>query len=217
MTTTIRHLGHACVRLDRDGQVLVIDPGSFSDPDALDGATGVLVTHEHPDHVDPGPLVAALSASPDLQVWGPERVVETLTTAGADAGRVHALSVGDRVEVAGFAVEVLGGWHAVVHPDVPRIHNLAYLVDGTLLHPGDSFTPPPEGTSVEVLFLPAAGPWMKIAEAVDYVRQVAPTVAVPIHTGICNEHGLGLIDRVLGGLAGGAYRRLAPGETLDVG
>src|SRR6266487_498206 len=28
-------LGHACVRLDKDGAVLVIDPGAFSDPDAL--------------------------------------------------------------------------------------------------------------------------------------------------------------------------------------
>ncbi len=217
MTTTIRHLGHACVRLDRDGQVLVIDPGTFSDPDALDGATAVLVTHEHADHVDPEPLVAALAASPDLQVWGPDPVVALLTGAGADPGRLHALSVGDRVGVVDFAVEVLGGWHALIHPDIPRIHNLAYLVDGTLLHPGDSFTPPPAGTSVEVLFLPAAGPWMKISEAVDYVRQVAPAVAVPIHTGISNENGLGLIDRVLGGLAGGAYRRLAPGETLDIG
>lgn len=214
--TTIRSLGHACVRLDRDGQVLVIDPGTFSDPDALDDATAVLVTHEHPDHLDPGPLVAALAASPELHVWGPGPVVELLTAAGADPARLRTLVVGDRAEVAGFTVEALGGWHAVVHPDVPRLHNLAYLVDGALLHPGDSFTPPPPGAAVEVLFLPAAAPWLKLSEAVDYLRLVAPTVAVPVHTGILNDHGLGLVDRVLGGLAGGTYRRLAPGETLEV-
>jgi len=45
-------LGHSCVRLDKDGAVLVIDPGTFSDAaGALDGATAVMVTHEHPDHL----------------------------------------------------------------------------------------------------------------------------------------------------------------------
>lgn len=215
--TTMTFLGHACVRLQRDGQVLVIDPGTFSDPAALDGATAVLVTHEHADHVAPAPLVAALASSPGLAVWGPAAVTELLTGAGADPERLHTLTPGDTAEVVGFRVDALGGEHALVHPDIPRIHNLAYLVDGTLLHPGDSFTRPPEGTHVEVLLLPAAAPWLKISEPADYVRLVAPSVAVPIHTGIYNENGFGLVDRVLGGLTGEAYRRLAPGETLEVG
>ena len=41
-------LGHACVRLVKDGGVLVIDPGGWSGDGALDGAHAVLVTHEHP-------------------------------------------------------------------------------------------------------------------------------------------------------------------------
>lgn len=215
--TTMTFLGHACVRLERDGQALVIDPGTFSDPAALDGAAAVLVTHEHADHVDPGPLVAALAASPGLAVWGPAAVTDLLTGAGADPERLRTLAPGDTADVVGFRVEALGGEHAVIHPDVPRIHNLAYLVDGTLLHPGDSFTPPADGTEVEVLLLPAAAPWLKIREAVDYLRLVGPAVAVPIHTGIYNANGFGLVDRVLGGLSGGTYRRLEPGETLEVG
>ena len=35
-------LGHSCVRLEKDGAVLVIDPGGWSDaPAALDGASAV--------------------------------------------------------------------------------------------------------------------------------------------------------------------------------
>ena len=41
------------------------------------------------------------------------------------------------------------------------------------MHPGDAlFTP---GEPVDVLATPAAAPWMKISEAVDYLRAVAPT------------------------------------------
>lgn len=43
---------HSCVRLEVDGRVLVIDPGIWSEPRALDGADAVLITHEHVDHVD---------------------------------------------------------------------------------------------------------------------------------------------------------------------
>ena len=45
--------------------MLVIDPGSFSDAAAaLDGATAVMVTHEHPDHLDADAIRAALSSDP---------------------------------------------------------------------------------------------------------------------------------------------------------
>ena len=41
-------LEHSCVRLDKDGAVLVIDPGTFGDAaGALHGASAVMVTHEH--------------------------------------------------------------------------------------------------------------------------------------------------------------------------
>lgn len=56
-------LGHSCVRLEKDGATLVIDPGIWSGPGALDGASAVLVTHEHPDHLDADAIGAALTAS----------------------------------------------------------------------------------------------------------------------------------------------------------
>ena len=44
--------GHACVRIVHDDHVLVLDPGSFTQREAVEGATAVLVTHEHADHLD---------------------------------------------------------------------------------------------------------------------------------------------------------------------
>ena len=55
----LRKLGHACVRLEQAGVTLVIDPGSFSAPDALDGANAVLITHEHVERICHAETVAA--------------------------------------------------------------------------------------------------------------------------------------------------------------
>lgn len=218
MSTAISNHGHSCIRLEKDGHVLVLDPGAFSDPAALDGAGAVLVTHEHVDHVVPDGLTAALAAAPGLHVWAPAVVVDQLVGAGAPADRVHAVSEGDTFTAAGFEVQVVGKQHAVIHPSIPVVANVAYLVDGALLHPGDSFTPPPPGVHVEVLLLPVSAPWMKLSEAADYLQAVAPTIAVPIHDAILSDAGRGLVDRVIPQVTGGVaqYRRLQAGETLTI-
>ncbi|WP_225753870.1 MBL fold metallo-hydrolase [Actinotalea sp. Marseille-Q4924] len=214
-TTTLTLHGHACARLERDGRVLVVDPGSYSDRSVLDEADAVLVTHDHADHLVAADVVAALAERPALHVWGPAPVVTLLVAEGADRGRVHEGAPGERWTAGGFEVQAFGGSHAVIHPDLPVPANLAYLVDG-VLHPGDSFTVP--DLPVEVLLLPVGGPWMKVAEAVDHVRAVGPRVVVPIHDAVLAEAGKGLADRLVGTLGGAPqYRRLAPGERLAVG
>ncbi|GEA88744.1 MBL fold metallo-hydrolase [Cellulomonas cellasea] len=217
MTTELSFWGHACIRLDREGRRLVVDPGSFSSPDALTGAQAVLVTHEHADHVVPDQLRAALEAQPDLEVWAPAPVTEQLAgVTGADA-RVHTVVAGDRVAAGGFDVAVVGGSHAVIHPDVPGIANVGYLVDGTVLHPGDAFDVPDAAQGVDVLCLPVAAPWLKLAEAVEFARAVGPRVLVPIHDAHLSGAGNAMVDRLLSGLTPGEYRRLSMGAGFTLG
>lgn len=209
--------GHSGLRLERAGQRLVIDPGAFTAPEILEGATAVLVTHEHADHVVPEAL-AALVARGGVSVWAPESVIGALAAAGAPPQRLHPVTGGDRLSAAGFAVRVLGGAHAVIHPSLPRVANVAYLVEDAVLHPGDSFTPVPEGSAVEVLALPISAPWLKLSEAIDYVAQVQPGLVVPIHDAILSDAGKALVDVTTDRLTGQVpYRRLAPGETVIVG
>jgi len=165
----------------------------------------VLVTHEHADHVVPAALRDALAARPTLEVWAPAGIVTTLTEGAPElVDRVHAATAGDAFEAAGFAGEVFGELHAVVHPDVPRVANVAYLLDGAVLHPGDSFTVPPR--PVDVLLVPVAAPWLRLA--------------VPIHDALCSPAGLGLVDRLLGphgiGIGGAEYRRPADGGSMSL-
>ena len=74
-------LTHACVRLAKDGAVLVIDPGAFGDASALDGADAVLVTHEHFDHVEPDTLRAALTGNELHAAEARERAAQAISHA----------------------------------------------------------------------------------------------------------------------------------------
>lgn len=206
-------LGHACVRLERDGVVLVVDPGTapFADAAAaLRGADGVLVTHQHGDHFDADAIRAAYAANSALQVVVPHDSVEELAELG-DA--VHGVGAGEEIEVAGVPVRTIGGEHAVIHPDFEVPQNLGYLVDG-VYHPGDSFAVP--DAAVQTLLVPVHAPWSKTREVIDFVRAVAPAQAHPIHDGLLNERGLGLVDNWLERAGRTAYTRLAPGDSVDV-
>jgi L-ascorbate metabolism protein UlaG (beta-lactamase superfamily) len=206
-------LGHACVRLERDGRALVIDPGSFSEPDAAVGADAVLITHEHPDHLDADRLRAAIAHRSGLEIWTNPSGAGLLDGIGAP---VHVVGHGDAFTAAGFEVQVHGEHHAQIHPDIPVVRNVCFLVDGAVFHPGDSFTLP--DAPVTALLLPVHAPWMKASEAVEYVRRVRPDRAFALHDAMLNERGLALTDRLFGGGIdlGCPFRRLAPGEAEEI-
>ncbi|WP_407562126.1 MBL fold metallo-hydrolase [Streptomyces sp. 184] len=208
--------GHSCVRLAKDGAVLVVDPGGFSEEDAAVGADVLLVTHEHPDHFDEGRLRAALDANPAAELWTLRSVAEQLSA--AYPGRVHTVGEGDAVTAAGFEVEVHGQLHAVIHPDIPRITNVGYVVDGAVFHPGDALTVP-EG-DVETLLLPVMAPWNKLSEVIDYVREVAPRRAVDVHDALLSDIAPTLYGRMLGpngpGVGGAEHVRLERGASLTL-
>ncbi|MCL1870475.1 MAG: MBL fold metallo-hydrolase [Promicromonosporaceae bacterium] len=214
-------LGHACVRLDADGAALAIDPGSYSQTaSALDGATAVLVTHDHGDHVDVPAVVAAMDANPALPVYASGPAAQALVDGGAPADRVHAVTPGQELTVGAARVVVGGGDHALVHRKIPQAVNVTFLVEvggHTAFHPGDSFDAP--GASVDVLLIPVSGPWMKISEAVDYAASVEAAYLVPIHDAINSEAGNMIAQRQLStpALAGEhTYARLAVGESLTL-
>lgn len=206
---------HATVVLDRDGSTLVVDPGTFT-PEAADlvrSATAVLVTHEHADHLDVDAVRAGLEANSSLVVHGPRPVVDQL---GAHDGRVVEVAAGDTFSVGPFAVRVFGEQHAVIHRDVPVVPNVGYLVDGTVFHPGDAYLVP--GVPVPTLLMPTSGPWVHMAEAVDYVRAVQPERVVQIHEAMLSETGQQSTARFLGpDMLGSVPVTILPaGESITV-
>nr|WSY50472.1 MBL fold metallo-hydrolase [Streptomyces sp. NBC_00886] len=201
---------HACIRLEKDGRTLVIDPGTFTEEDATVGADAILVTHEHLDHFNEDRLRVGLEANPAAEIWTLKSVAEQLSA--AFPGRVHAVGHGDTFTAAGFDVQVHGELHAVIHPDIPRITNVGYLIDGgRVFHPGDALTVPDH--TVETLMLPVMAPWSKISEVIDYVREVKPQRAYDIHDALLTDLARPIYDNQIGALGGAEHLRLAPGEA----
>jgi L-ascorbate metabolism protein UlaG (beta-lactamase superfamily) len=179
------HLGHACLLVETDSARLLIDPGTMSLFDDVRGLDAVLITHQHPDHIDIARLATLLAASPGARlVVDPDTV-----TAIAGLPDHHVVArPGDRLTFGATTVDVVGGLHAAVYGNVPGCTNSAYLVnDGEFLHPGDSFFVPDR--PIDVLAVAVDAPWLKLAEAVDYVHAVSPRAAIPIHEGEATDPG----------------------------
>ncbi len=209
----ITKFGHACVRIEHDGTTIVIDPGVFTDPAALDGADAVLITHEHADHYLPDHLEAT-----DAPVFTIDAVAAHIREDAPEVfERTTIVAPGDSFDV-GLPVTAVGEQHAIIHPEFPTFFNSGYVItagDSKLYHPGDALTLP--GEEVDLLFVPSSAPWARASELVDFARAVKAPRNVAIHDRIYSEAGSGFFDMQINAFlpaAGQEYKRLNDGEDL---
>ncbi|WP_114853786.1 MBL fold metallo-hydrolase [Brachybacterium sp. YJGR34] len=207
----IRHLVHSCLLVETVGRRLLIDPGGFSGeavrelgPEVLAGIDVVALTHQHPDHVDRGLLGEVLAAAPDATVLAEPQTAALLAEPAGDlpaigperllplgAGEVHELApVGD---AGPLRIAAVGGHHAIIHPDIPRVGNCGLVVrggDGPRLGvTGDSLEPVPEFHGIDALAFAVVAPWSKMAETIDFLRAVRPRLALPVHDAVASSVG----------------------------
>lgn len=202
---------HACFTLEKDDQLLVVDPGEWSsDFISPSNVVAIVVTHDHSDHFDHEQLAAIIDENPDAVIIGPESV-----TSQIEVFQTKTVQPGDSIDVGPFHLEFLGGRHATIHPSIPPTANVGVLVNELLYYPGDSLTLP--GQPVDTLALPVAAPWLKISEVMDFLTQIHPRLAVPVHDAILSNIGKELVDSRLATTArevGSTYQRLA--ETITI-
>lgn len=205
---------HACLRLEREGSQLIIDPGSFTLPlQDLAGTVGVVLTHEHPDHWTPEHLRRIREHAPAVSIYGPQGVADA-----AAEFDVTVVAPGDSVSVGPFSLRFFGGRHAVIHESIPVIDNVGVLVDDAFYYPGDSFSAP-EGVDVRLLAAPVGAPWLKVGEAMDFVLAVRPEHAFATHDMTLSRIGLDMHRARLQWATeqgGGRFNPLDPGDAIDL-
>lgn len=182
----VTRLGHACLLVEtREARVLV-DPGVFSSDEAftVSALDAVVVTHQHPDHLDPGRIAGLVDGNRGARLWcDPETAAQDLPGAWTATRDGWTATIGD------LTLTGVGERHAPILPALPVVANVGILLaedDGpTLFHPGDSYASAPPG--VDVLALPLSAPWAKISETVEFARAVAPRRLFPVHDGTISD------------------------------
>ncbi len=187
----ISRFGHAAVLVEASGTRLLIDPGVFSSPEtfALEGLDGIVVTHQHPDHLDAARIGGLLELNPDATL-----LCDPETADAAEHGTWTSHGHDDEVTIGSLTVRGVGAQHAEILPQIPRVTNTGVLVSAsgepTLFHPGDSYEHAPAG--VTVLALPLTAPWTTIADTVAFAGRVSPTTVLPIHDAAITPEAYGI-------------------------
>jgi len=183
---------HACLTLEKDGQLLVVDPGVFTtDLPPLKNVAAIVITHAHPDHFDETKIQEITMENPNAVVLVHSDIISlqnnTRSATPVQAGKTH--------QVGAFELAFFGGSHAIIHESIPPISNLGVMINNTLYYPGDSFTLPE--IPVDTLAIPAAAPWLKISEAMDFLTAIKPRLAFPTHDAILSDAGKQIVDNLL--------------------
>jgi len=210
---TITKYEHACFVAEDTGAKLVVDPGKFSPSlPKVSGAVAVVITHVHMDHVDEPTVKQLITDNPDVKIFSTQQVADTYPNLKA-----VVVTPGSMHQIGPFTLAFFGGEHAIIHPSFDKTQNVGVLINSTLYYPGDSFALP--GRPIKALAVPAAAPWMKISEAMDFISEVKPELAFPTHDAILSNEGKQVFDSMLEPFAkstGTKYQRLKTGQSITV-
>ena len=194
---------HACFTVEKDNQVLVVDPGNFTtDFISPSNVVAIVITHEHSDHYDHEQLEAIIAENPEAVI-----VAHPSITQKIEIFQTQPVLPGDHITIGLFDLTFFGGEHATIHPDMPPIANIGVLINYLLYYPGDSFVRP--GVPVDTLALPVGAPWLKINDSIDFLRDINPRFVFPTHDAVLSDIGKNLPDRIIPGLVPDVtYQRL---------
>jgi L-ascorbate metabolism protein UlaG (beta-lactamase superfamily) len=158
--------------------IVYIDPWKLNaSPEKADV---ILVTHNHYDHYSPDDI--GKISKPDTVVVMPQSAADKF------AGKATVVKPGDKINVAGVAVEVVPAYNTN-KPNHPKsAGNVGYIITMNgkrIYHAGDTDLIPEMATlRADIALLPVSGKYvMNAAEAAEAAKAIKPEIAIPMHWG----------------------------------
>lgn len=180
---------HSCLQIEKNGTRILFDPGRFSfadgiiQPEQFERLSALVLTHYHPDHVDEAIIERIIQKNPGAAVLANSDICGKLGEYGIEC---ETFETGERT-VGGIRLEAHEAPHAVILGNTPP-RNIAYVVEGTLLHPGDSFDESLEAyRHIPMLALPIMAPWCTEPQAAAFAERLGPKQVIPIHDGYVKD------------------------------
>jgi len=204
---------HACLVLEQAGQRLVVDPGEFTRLLELDQVVAIVVTHDHFDHFKSALIDGLVTLNPAVRILTTQIVADQLP------GRPVTV-VADQTETIGpFVIRLWSGLHAPIHQSLAPepTTNLSLLVNEHFYYAGDSFRVPE--VPVAMLATPVSGPWLEMAEVIDFVDAIQPKALFPTHDALLKDEAAASVERWLKPVCDKhhiEFRQLAIGATVDM-
>jgi len=175
---------HSCLLFELNGRQLLFDPGKFSfieglvQPDVFRDVATVIITHDHPDHLDVDALQRIVEQSGAIIISNGE-VAAKLKQQGL-AVQIHEEGPLDR---GAFQLQALPVRHEAIL-DSPLPQMTAWLVNGRVLNPADSFAENLlQFAGVELLILPVTAPFLTELVVADFALKMRPQQILPVHDG----------------------------------
>lgn len=175
---------HSCLLFEKNDHQLLFDPGTFSfveglvKPETFRQVSYIIITHNHPDHLDVNALkqIVALSGA---EVWSTQEVADKLRP---ESIPVRLVSEG-LFKLGNFDLRAIRVPHEPILADhLPEM--FAFLIDGRVLNPADSFTPALlDYKGVELLILPVTAPFLTELVAANFAGKMQPKHILPVHDG----------------------------------
>ena len=179
---------HSCLVVEQGDEKILFDPGIFSfiegavQPETFKDISTIILTHQHPDHVDMNALKQIVALSNASVITNSEGKT-ALAKEGIEA---QALDEGSQ-QTKNFTIRALSSDHAaILAPTLPQ--NTAYILNDTFLNPGDSFAHflnPLKG--IKVLALPVAAPWLTELMVAEFAERISPQMVIPVHDGYVKD------------------------------
>lgn len=185
----IRKIRHSSLEITKGDTKIVVDPGRFSGGiEEIGGVTHVLITHKHVDHIDPEMFSQVMAKNPDAMVVCNSDVSSHIRENIEGDFNIEIVEKGSTYTAGDISLKSFELKHEEIYEDVGMVQNTGYLLDDTVLLPGDSFVDPE--IRPEVIAVPYTAPFLRVKDVINYGLKMKPKKIILVHDSFITENAI---------------------------